>query len=196
MKRVIASSILIGLIALAVYDAFTDNQAEHVESVKMEMESIEADDETIDKEVEVGIDSGKKAPNFELQTTTGEWVKLSDFQGTPVIINFWATWCPPCIEEMPDLEQFYQEEDVIVLGVNVTSRETSMQEIIDFQEKLQITFPILLDNANEVSELYHILPIPTTYFIDENGIIRHQISGQVDLETLETEFQHIKRNSS
>lgn len=196
MKRVIASSILIGLIAIAIYDAFTVNQTEHVESVKLEMDSIEADDETIDKEVEVGIDSGKMAPNFELQTTSGEWVKLSDFQGTPVIINFWATWCPPCVEEMPDLERFYQNEDVVVLGVNVTSRETSMQEIIDFQERLQLTFPILLDNANEVSELYHILPIPTTYFIDENGIIRHQISGQVDLETLETEFQHIKRNSS
>ena len=196
MKRVIASSILIGLIAIAIYDAFTVNQTEHVESVKLEMDSIEADDETIDKEVEVGIDSGKMAPNFELQTTSGEWVKLSDFQGTPVIINFWATWCPPCVEEMPDLERFYQNEDVVVLGINVTSRETSMQEIIDFQEELQITFPILLDNANEVSELYHILPIPTTYFIDENGIIRHQISGQVDLETLETEFQHIKRNSS
>lgn len=196
MKRVIASSILIVLIALVVYDTITSHQSERVESMKIEIESTEGEQQPKKQVIEVGIDSGKMAPNFELQTTSGEWVKLSDFQGTPVIINFWATWCPPCVEEMPDLERFYQNEDVVVLGINVTSRETSMQEIIDFQERLQLTFPILLDNANEVSELYHILPIPTTYFIDENGIIRHQISGQVDLETLETEFQHIKRNSS
>ena len=196
MKRIFAISILIGLISWTIYDAVHDEtEEEHVEPVKIEIESINQEAQGLEQHIEVGIDVGKLAPDFELQTPEGEIVKLSDYRGKPVILNFWATWCPPCVEEMPDLEQFYQENDVIVLGVNLTSREIGMQQIIDFKEEHKITFPIVLDNANKVSELYHIVPIPTTYFIDDKGMVRHHIAGQVDVETLKIELDYIKRNS-
>ncbi|GAA0306417.1 peroxiredoxin [Gracilibacillus halotolerans] len=199
MKRIVASSILIVLIGWVIYDTINDeDEVEYQEPVNIEIKSISPDNhqqEKQEKQIEVGIDVGKLAPDFELQTPEGDMVKLSDYRGKPVILNFWATWCPPCIEEMPDLEQFYQENDVTVVGVNLTSREMGMQQIIDFKEEHDITFPILLDNANQVSKLYRIVPIPTTYFIDDKGIIRHHIAGQVDLETLKTELQHIERDS-
>lgn len=119
-----------------------------------------------------GLSIGEKAPDFEVKTLQGDLVKLSDYQGKKVMLNFWATWCPPCKEEMPDMEKFYQQasDDVVILAVNIDPQ----YNVNKFVTEMGITFPILLDEKDKVNSMYQVLTIPTTYFIDKKGIIRHK----------------------
>jgi peroxiredoxin len=128
-----------------------------------------------------GLEIGKEAPDFELQTTDGKKMKLSDLKGKKVILNFWATWCPPCKKEMPDLQAFYEKnkQDVVLLAVNYTvSERTSGQEKVrTFAAENGLTFPILYDTTSAVSNTYKIITIPTSYFIDTKGVIRQKHIG-------------------
>lgn len=119
-----------------------------------------------------GLRIGVKAPDFELENLSGEKVKLSDYRGKKVILNFWATWCPPCKKEMPAMEKFYQKagDDVEILAVNIDPQ----YNVKEFTDKLGITFPILLDKKDEVNSAYSVMTIPTTYFINEEGLITNK----------------------
>ena len=119
-----------------------------------------------------GLGIGVKAPDFELKNLAGETIKLSDYRGKKIMLNFWATWCPPCKEEMPDMEKFYQQadEDVVILAVNIDPQ----YNVEEFTTKMGTTFPILLDEKDDVNTMYQVLTIPTTYFIDAEGIVRHK----------------------
>ncbi|WP_394232279.1 peroxiredoxin family protein [Niallia oryzisoli] len=130
-----------------------------------------------------GLKVGVKAPDFEVKNLAGETVKLSDFQGKKVLLNFWATWCPPCKEEMPDMEKFHKSagDDVVILAVNIDPQ----YDVNKFVNEMGITFPILLDEKDEVNTMYQILTIPTTYFIDEEGIIRHKYISAMTEEIME-----------
>ncbi|MEH7109626.1 redoxin domain-containing protein, partial [Bacillus sp. JJ1764] len=105
---------------------------------------------------------GSKAPDFELKTLTGETVKLSELKGKKVMLNFWATWCPPCKAEMPDMEKFHSEvgDKVTILAVNIDPQ----LDVKGFVNEYKITFPILLDTDDGVNGKYQVLSIPTTYF--------------------------------
>lgn len=129
-----------------------------------------------------GLQTGVKAPDFELKTLTGETVKLSQFEGKKVMLNFWATWCPPCKEEMPEMEQFYREkkEDIVILAVNIDPQFDVQQ----FAKEMGVTFPILLDEDDSVNKMYQILTIPTTFFIDEKGIIRSKYLGSMTIDKM------------
>ncbi|WP_141432356.1 peroxiredoxin [Bacillus sp. 03113] len=112
---------------------------------------------------------GSNAPDFELTNLFGEKVKLSDYRGKKVILNFWATWCPPCRVEMPEMQKFSDEnDDVVILAVNIDPQF----EVRSYVQKMNIHFPILLDEKDIVNELYQVLTIPTTFFIDEKGVIK------------------------
>lgn len=76
------------------------------------------------------------------------------------MINFWATWCPPCRAEMPDMEKFHQEKNIVILAVNLTDTENDLEDIKDFSDEYKLTFPILMDTNLEVANLYMIQPIP------------------------------------
>ncbi len=143
-------------------------------------------------EITVGLEIGNAAPDFQLQTLDGSTVKLSDYRGKRVMVNFWATWCPPCRAEMPDLEKFHQNNDVIILAVNLTQTEQSMQEIKDFVHEFELTFPILLDKNIEVANRYAIRPIPTSFMIDSNGIIRNKAFGALHYEMMVQELEQMK----
>ena len=119
------------------------------------------------------------APDFNLTTLSGENFTLSEFRGTPVIINFWASWCPPCRAEMPAFQQVFAEyEDLglIIAAVNSTNQD-SISEVAAFASENNLTFPILLDKTGSASRSYNLYSLPTTVFIDNQGIIRKIIIG-------------------
>ncbi len=122
---------------------------------------------------------GSLAPNFTLDTLDGTKVTLSELRGKIVLINLWATWCPPCRAEMPALENAYKQykdSGVVVLGLNVTNQD-SEKDIPPFVDEFGLTFPILLDRDGSVSALYQLKGLPTTYFVNREGIIRTVVVG-------------------
>jgi cytochrome c biogenesis protein CcmG, thiol:disulfide interchange protein DsbE len=122
--------------------------------------------------------SGSPAKEFDLPVLGGSQQSLSDLQGTPVVLNFWATWCPPCKEEMPLLERYAQEYsgEFVLLGIDYAEEEAVVQRFVD---EMGITFPILLDEDGAVSDLYFVRNYPTTFFIDAEGIVRAQHLGML-----------------
>lgn len=126
-----------------------------------------------------GIAVGEKAPDFQVETIDGKKVKLSDYRGKKVFLNFWATWCPPCKAEMPHMQSFYEEkpENVEVLAVNL---EESASKVKDFADQYRLDFPVLLDRSGAVAEVYDIYTIPTTYVLNEDGTVHQKIIGPMD----------------
>ena len=122
---------------------------------------------------------GFSAPDFTLETLEGEIITLSDLRGQVVIVNLWASWCPPCRAEMPAIEQIYQSykaQGLEVLAVNTTYQD-SEKAAAQFAQDFGLTFPILLDRDGTVSRRYQLQALPTTYFIDRQGVIRAVIPG-------------------
>jgi len=119
----------------------------------------------------------KPAPNFTLKSTTGKNMKLSEMTGNVVLINFWASWCGPCREEMPllnALHKKYQSLGFTVLGVNV---EEQTDKARGFLNDFPVDFPVLLDNKNQVSQLYNVVAMPTTVVVDRDGNMRFLHKG-------------------
>ena len=119
------------------------------------------------------------APDFNLTTLSGDNFNLSNLRGSPVIINFWASWCPPCRAEMPSLQQVFAEyEDLglIIAAVNATNQD-SISEVSSFVSQNNLAFPIPMDKTGSVSRSYNLHSLPTTVFIDSQGIIRKVIIG-------------------
>ncbi|MDS9473119.1 peroxiredoxin [Sporosarcina pasteurii] len=144
-------------------------------------------DESLD--VESGIDVGHHAPDFELKTLTGEVVKLSDYRGKTVMLNFWASWCPPCRVEMPHMETYYQEykdqDNIEILAVNMTTLERGSQEKVpEFVDKHGLTFPILMDEKGEIMDLYKVMVYPTTYIVNPDGVITDKVMIPLDVEVI------------
>lgn len=117
------------------------------------------------------------APDFTLKSKNGDNIRLADFKGKVVMINFWASWCGPCRQEMPALDQLYtryQRGGFTVLGVNV---ETDSHAADNLLKKIPVTFPILYDSTSSVSELYQVQAMPTSLLIDRDGNLRHIYQG-------------------
>ncbi|WP_368901360.1 peroxiredoxin family protein [Oceanobacillus oncorhynchi] len=206
MKKWIFTMIIVGMIGWALYD-FIDSSRQSTdefvpveenssveEDVKEQLEAAdnEEGDSAAGENTEVGLEVGNMAPDFELQTLAGETVKLSDYRGKKVMINFWATWCPPCRAEMPDMEAFYQDKDIVILAVNLTETENNLQQVQDFVNEYELTFPILLDEKIEVAEQYMIQPIPTSYMINSNGVVAFKAFGSLNYDFMVQEFEKMK----
>lgn len=122
---------------------------------------------------------GFLAPDFSLQSITGETYTLSDLRGQAVVINLWATWCPPCRAEMPALQKMYEEygdQGLVILAVNSTVQDDAAA-IAPFASEYGLTFPILLDGAGLATSAYQVRSLPSSYFIDRQGIVRKVIIG-------------------
>jgi cytochrome c biogenesis protein CcmG, thiol:disulfide interchange protein DsbE len=116
---------------------------------------------------------GFLAPDFELMSPDGNPLRLSDLRGRPVILNLWASWCPPCKAEMPALENVhrqYEGDGLVVLGVNMTYQD-SVQDAVQFLADEGLTFPIVMDVDGSVGRRYQMRALPTTFFIDRSGVI-------------------------
>jgi peroxiredoxin len=137
-------------------------------------------------ELPAALHIGAPAPDFTLSTPAGESIRLSDLRGQAVLINLWATWCPPCRQEMPAIQRIYRDyrdQGFVVLAVNTTSQDDPFN-IAPFVERYGLTFPVLLDETGEVSAAYNLRSLPTSYFIARDGTIRDVVVGGPMAEAL------------
>ena len=130
-----------------------------------------------------------KAPDFTLRNGDGESYSLSDFKGKMVILNFWATWCPPCKKEIPDfieLYKKYEDKGLVILGVSVDQGGWLVTK--EFMDKSQITYPIVMANRDVVYQYGGIKSIPTTYIINQKGRIAGQFTGYREKQVWEEQI--------
>jgi peroxiredoxin len=120
---------------------------------------------------------GQLAPDFALKSSTGENLRLSEYRGDVVMINFWATWCGPCRQEMPLLDELYTRYERVgfnLLGVNIDDDSRRAMQMI---EELGVNFPVLFDARKEVSKLYEVEAMPVTVLVDREGTVRYVHHG-------------------
>jgi peroxiredoxin len=176
IKKVIAAVVLVSLLTVAIVQAM-DKKTDTPQTA------------TETSAVKEGLSIGAAAPDFQLKTLAGDTVKLSDLRGKKVMLNFWATWCPPCKAEMPEMEQFSKQigDDTVILAVNIDPQ----LDVQGFVNEYKITFPILLDAEDKVNEAYQVLSIPTTYFINSKGIIQNKYTGSMKIDIMKKYTQQL-----
>ncbi len=200
VKKAAVLIVVLLMAGWAVYDMIgkkeagpeTEQSAEQSAPEEAAPEMDAADGQAQEELANTGLQKGDMAPDFELETLGGEAVKLSDYRGKKVLINFWATWCPPCRAEMPDMEKFYNDKDVEILAVNLTETEGSPDDVQPFVNEFGLTFPVLMDRTSDVSSTYRISPIPTSYFIDTKGRIASVSLGAMNYDHMVQTFERME----
>ncbi len=125
----------------------------------------------------VAVEPDQDVPDFTLKAMTGENIRLEELRGQVVLINFWASWCGPCRQEMPILQKIHDRYEPLgftVLGVNVDEEPAKANRIV---ERLKLDFPLLLDSKQEVSEAYDVNAMPFTVLVDRSGVVRYVHRG-------------------
>lgn len=213
MKKKISRTLTLALIAAAVifvvFDFVRDSskeeaaretasqqeETEFTQSDELEQDTAppEADSNVVaSPKLSYGANAGQLPYDFELiNMETEEVVKISDFKGQKVFLNFWASWCPPCKVEAPHLQSFSENQDeVVVLGVNVTTSESNIQNAQDFIDEYELTFTNVY-GVEEMFAPFFVESLPTSYFIDSNGIIQERVIGPVTEDVLNAHFSMI-----
>ncbi len=140
---------------------------------------------------EVAAEKGKVAPDFVLPAVDGTSVRLSDFAGRPVFVNFWATWCGPCRKEMPEIvaaNDRYADRGLAVIAVNL---QEDREAAAGFAREFGMDFPTALDFKGEVGGAYRVTGLPTSYFIDRSGVIQAVWFGPLSAEELDKQLRKI-----
>ncbi len=131
---------------------------------------------------------GKPAPDFALTDLNDKPQRLSDFRGKVVFLNFWATWCKPCREEMPSMEVLhknFEKDGLVVLAVSI-DRVTTTKDIPPFIKGMNLTFPVLIDSWGKTDKPYKRMGVPETFIIDQQGVIREIVIGPRDWTRLDS----------
>ncbi|MFD1413529.1 TlpA family protein disulfide reductase [Oceanobacillus jeddahense] len=195
-KRIFALVLLLVLVGIVianvVQDRIADNTTEEEEEAVLVDDGSSSQGAAIAPAESAGVEPGEPAPDFELETLEGDNFRLSDLQGQKVILNFWYSWCPPCIEEMPEIQEFYEDyqDEVEVVAVNMTTHENQFSDVGDFIEEHGHTFTVPLDKEDALSDPYVVYAAPTTYFIGTDGTIQQPRKiGPMDYEFMEEMVQ-------
>lgn len=184
MKKAILIVVIVGMFGWAIYEFIGTSDETAVDEDESDSE------ETSD---EIGLGKGNIAPDFELKTMDGETVRLSDYRGERVFINFWATWCPPCRAEIPDLLKLHKNKDVEILAVDLTNTESSEEDVVQFTEEFEMnTFPVLMDVDADVAIDYQVQAYPTTYMVDSTGHIQFSAMGAMNYDFMVQELEKMK----
>jgi cytochrome c biogenesis protein CcmG/thiol:disulfide interchange protein DsbE len=128
-------------------------------------------------EVSRGINVGNRAPDFSLEALDGTKLSLQDQRGKVVLINFWATWCPPCRAEIPDIEAAFearQDDGFVVLGINV---EEPRETVLPFVDEFEMSYPVLLDESGRLLQTYRAMRLPMSVIVDQDGMIQARHIG-------------------
>ncbi|MCM3386509.1 redoxin domain-containing protein [Ureibacillus chungkukjangi] len=186
MKKKAIGLVVVMALVVIMLGTYIKDQIEASEAISEQAVSYE-----MNLDQEEGLAKGQIAPDFTLKTIAGESVTLSELKGKKVVLNFWATWCPPCKKEMPHLQKYYKEDakedNVEIIAVNLTHTERSLNAIKtvqQFVESYNLTFPIPLMEEQGVDKLYQIITIPSTFMIDSEGRIQYHIVGPLDQDTI------------
>lgn len=179
-KNWIAIIVVLILVVGGIYQSFRDYSEKSKQQRTM-------------AETNIGIKKGNQAPDFELSNLNEKPLKLSDFRGKKVILNFWATWCPPCRVEMPQMKKFYKDynKDVVLLAINLTETEKNQNDVRAFVEDSGLTFPVVMDIEGDVSNTYKIIAYPTSYIIDSQGIIQEVFQGAINYDMMKKAISKI-----
>jgi len=167
------------------------------EEIQTEIPEMQTPSEEESKEVIIeydeGVEVGKKAADFEVELLTGEKVKLSDYFGKPIFLNFWATWCGPCVSEMPDIEKIKKEygDNLVVLLVNGGEEK---EDVEFFVNRMKYTSLVGLDKTGEILTKYDSMYIPLSVFIDKDGIIRERKVGAMTEEAMRKIIEKLVNN--
>lgn len=181
MKKKIFGLLLIFALIAIVLTSFVRSKMAEGEKIDTSSTQVSAE---VNNKIKSGIEVNQMAPDFSLKTLDGKEAKLSDYRGQKVILNFWATWCPPCKAEIPHMEKYYKnhakKDHVEILAVNLTKSDKDENYIKDFIKSYDMTYPVLLDTEGEQQKQYEIVTIPTTFIIDTKGVIQKKIVGPMD----------------
>lgn len=189
IKRLIALLLVAGLVILLIINVIEDKKVREAEQAKQQEYAVQPADNPAQVVPSGGaLKEGQQAPDVQTTTLDGEVVSLSDYEGKKVFLNFWATWCPPCIEEMPHMQKYYEneaeEQNVEILAVNLTNMDNGINRVKSFVSDYKLTFPILLDETGLLGEEFQAITVPTTYLLNEEGVIIKKITGPMDQEMM------------
>ena len=139
----------------------------------------------------IGIDIGELAPDFTATTLEGETITLSDYRGQIVLVNDFATWCGPCLAETPHLVDVYNAEDGEVMFIGLNLQETEAN-VADYRDQFNISYPLVLDPDGKLTEIYRPIGLPTSWFIDPDGIVRYVHAGPMTTPMLQEALDAVR----
>ena len=186
MKKLLVIIIAVILVGISIYTVNTYKISNAKDKANLIVRDTKKDS-TTENIIKV------KAINFKLKDLDGKELSLSDLKGKKIFLNFWATWCPPCKSEMPEIEKLYQEtknSDLIIVAVEIGEPLSTVKPFINNNK---YNFKVLLDSDQSVASKYDISAIPTSYFIDKNGYIVSKNLGAVNLEQMKASIKALDK---
>lgn len=189
-------AVLLILMGIMTITGFMNGMTDYLEGTSGEQDSRVSEESASTDSSETAEREPVAAPDFTLTDQYGNEHTLSDYQGKTVFLNFWATWCPPCRSEMPEIQKLYEdygsnEEDLIVLGIAAPGYgdEGTVEEITEFLNENEYTFPVVMDETGEMFYRYGISAFPTTFMIDAGGNVYGYVQGAMTGDIMESIVQ-------